>query len=150
MPTKTLVLALLVLPLVTSCTQEVDFQLVTAARAGNTARIKTLLDSGADANATNRPGWTALVYSAARGNSEAVHALLLAGADVDRSNREADKGLTPLIYAARGGHLVTARILLEAGADASADRGGMTPLKMATSRDQTSMVHLLQEAGARE
>ncbi len=150
MSIKTLVITLLVFPLFASCTQEVDFQLVTAARAGNTARVKTLLKSGADANATNRPGWTALVYSAARGDSEAVQALLDAGADADRSNREASRGLTPLIYTARGGHPVTARILLGAGADVNADRGGMTPLKMATSRDQTSMVQLLQEAGARE
>ena len=149
--TKTLVTTLMVLPLwLTSCTQEVNLQLVTAARAGQIKRVRTLLDSGADANATNRGGWTALVYASSRGDTEAVQSLLNAGADVDRSNRELGKGRTPLIYAARGGHLVTARILLEAGADANADREGMTPLKMATSRSQTSMVQFLQEAGARE
>lgn len=147
-----LVVTLMVFPLwLTSCTQEPNFQLVTAARAGNAARVRTLLlDSAADANAANRGGWTALAYSAAQGESEGVQALLEAGADVDRSNRDAGKGLTPLTYAARGGHRVTAQLLLEAGADVNADRGGMTALKMATSRGHTSMVQLLQEAGARE
>ena len=148
---KLLVVTLMVFPLwLTSCTQEPNFQLVTAARAGKAARVRSLLDSGADANAANRGGWTALAYSSSQGESEGVQALLEAGADVERSNREAGRGLTPLTYAARGGHVVTARVLLEAGADASADRGGMTPLKMATSREHTSMVQLLQEAGARE
>ncbi len=148
---QVLVVTLIVFPLwLTSCTQEPSFQLVTAARAGQSARVRTLLDSGADANAANRGGWTALAYSAAQGESEGVQALLEAGADVDRSNREAGKGLPPLTYAARGGHRVTAQLLLEAGADVNADRGGMTALKMATSRGHTSMVHLLQDAGARE
>ncbi len=147
---KTRVIIALAFPLFTSCTQEVDFQLVTAARAGKAARVRTLLDSGADANAMNLGGWTALAYSAAQGHSETVDALLDAGADVDRSNRDAGKGLTPLTYAARGGHRVTAQILLEAGADVNAQRGGMTALKMATSRGHTSMVQLPQDAGARE
>ncbi len=150
-PIKIMVVTLMVFPLwLTSCTQEPSFQLVTAARAGKSARVRTLLDSGADANAANRGGWTALAYSAARGDSEGVQALLEAGADVDRSNREAARGLTPLTYAARGGHRVTARILLEAGADVNAQRGGMTALKIATSRGHTAMVQLPQGAGARE
>jgi ankyrin repeat protein len=127
---------------------DMDTQLVQAVRKGQSARVRALLEAGADAGATTPQGYTALVYSASQGDAESVKALVEAGAPVDQGHRQADRGLTALIYSARGGHLLTAQILLEQGANVNAERSGMTALKMATAQGHTEMVRLLEEAGA--
>ncbi len=58
-------------------------QLVTAAKNGKTAAVQRLLAAGADVNARNEWGNTALTEAAVRGDRETVEALLAAGADVN-------------------------------------------------------------------
>ena len=54
---------------------------MTAARTGKPGPVKALLAHGADVNAKERRGQTALMWAAAEGHAEVVEALLDAGAD---------------------------------------------------------------------
>ncbi len=148
--TRTIAALLVVLALsLTTCTTEIDTQLMlTARKGGKSPRVRTLLNAGADANTITRRGFPVLVYAAALGDSETVQALIEAGAQIDRSNTQGRETWTPLMYAARGGHKVTVRLLLEANADVNAERRGTTALKIARSRGHTYLEPLLREAGA--
>src|SRR5579863_1570026 len=76
--------------------------------------VELLLRKGADANAANKFGATALIRAAT--NYEKTRLLLAAGARV--RVRTADFGNTPLILAARrAGNAQTVKLLLERGAD---------------------------------
>ena len=44
--------------------QELDAKLLDAAKARNTAEVQKLLGEGADANAKDKAGWTALIWAA--------------------------------------------------------------------------------------
>jgi ankyrin repeat protein len=92
-----------------------------AARAGNRAELEALLQAGADPNARDRYGQTALMLAAHAGHGEAVRALIAAGADLDVS---AKFGLTATMLAVVQGHGAVARALAEAGADLHATGSG--------------------------
>ncbi|MFI7698849.1 ankyrin repeat domain-containing protein [Nonomuraea sp. NPDC049480] len=90
---------------------------------------KTLLTSGADVNARESGGWTALHWAAANGQAATAELLIEAGADLDAAN---DDGDTPLTLAARRGALGVTQRLLRAGADpAKFDGDGDTPTDIA-------------------
>ena len=67
--------------------------LVDAAKASDTAQVRTLLKEGAAVNAALADGTTALHWASYRDNQEIADALLRAGANVDAAN---DLGATPL------------------------------------------------------
>src|ERR1044072_9164034 len=62
--------------------QELNNQLYEAARKGDVAEVKAVLDKGADVNAKFRYGATALFKAAERGHTEVVKLLIERGADV--------------------------------------------------------------------
>ena len=76
--------------------------------------VKALLARGADVNARERRGQTALMWAAAEGHAEVVEALLRAGADF---RTPLPSGFTPLFFAVREGRTEVVRVLLKAGAD---------------------------------
>ena len=78
--------------------------------------VYLIRDYGADANAADAAGCTALMAAAQRGDTAAVAALAAAGARVD-GPRLLLEGWAPLHAAAAGGHEATALWLLQAGAD---------------------------------
>jgi ankyrin repeat protein len=122
------------------------FQLLEAARRGDTARVRELLDSGADPNASSEDGWTPLHWAALKGHYELARLLLERGADPNARNF---CGRTPLHYAALSDHPELAKLLLERGADPNArDRWGRTPLHYAAERGRASIARLLLERGA--
>ncbi len=83
--------------------------LMTAARTGIPAAVKTLLAYGADVNAKESwRGQTALMWAAAEGHAEALQALLEAGAQV---NARSTAGWTALLFAAREGQIEAVKTL---------------------------------------
>ncbi len=90
--------------------------LVAAARDGDLATVRSLLNQRADANAAGRDGSTALLWATHHANLDMARALLGAGAKVDTANRF---GITPLLQASRGGDAPLIDLLLKARASAS-------------------------------
>jgi ankyrin repeat protein len=120
-----------------------DPELVLAARAGNLAHVESLLASGADVNARDREGATALMFAALRGDEKLVRTLLAAGAD---PNLKDGIGETALILGARNAGIVG--MLLEKDADPNlADAEGQTAL-LAAAEASPESVRLLVESGA--
>ncbi len=107
--------------------------LVDAARRGEVELVRSMLDDGADVNAAQGDGLTALHASAERGHVEIAKLLIAAGADLDAETRIGH--YTPLHLAGRGGHGHVVLALAEAGADVSraTSNTGVTPLHLAAS-----------------
>jgi hypothetical protein len=127
--------------------QTPDATLGKAAREGDLARLKSLLDSGADPNRRDGNGSSPLLEAVAAGQAAAVRALVAAGAN---PNLASSGGRTPLIEAAVGGRVEIARMLIAAGADLNiAERGAGTPLEAAEREGHTEMAALLRGSGAR-
>ncbi len=72
-----------------------------------------MLTRGADVNAKERRGQTALMWAAADGHTEVVELLIKAGADIRATLP--DSGFTPFFFAARNGRTDVVRALLKAG-----------------------------------
>ncbi len=113
MPARMIIAMLLALLIsIPAIAQDINSQLVEAAKNGDTVSIMALLEAGADLNAWDRLyETTALGWAAAEGHTETVQALLDAGADVNAKNED---GLTALWWAA--GHTEIVELLKKAGA----------------------------------
>jgi len=120
--------------------------LIQAAQDGNLPAVQTLLEEGADVNAKDTYGFTALMTAAQKGHTEIVKLLLEKGADVNARNTSG----TALCAALRGGHTDIVKLLLEKGADVNAEMidGGTTALMMASRNGNTEVVKLLLKKGA--
>jgi ankyrin repeat protein len=120
--------------------------LVVAARDGDVAAVRAMLEAGASAGAAEPDGTTALHW-AARGEFEEIVRLLLdAGAGPDAASRY---GMTPLIVASANRSGGATRLLLEAGADPNlANPDGQTPLMTAARGGSTASLAALLEHGA--
>ena len=100
--------------------------------AGDIDGLKKALAAGADANARDGKGWTALMYAADKGRTLLVPPLLKAGAD---PNTRASDGATALFMAAVHGHSEIITALTKAGADPSIEGPkGMTAEKLFAAR----------------
>jgi ankyrin repeat protein len=89
-----------------------DWELAVA--GGDVEGVRLLLASGADVNALNRYGQTALMIAAHKGHAPVVHELVARGA---RLNHTAKFGLSALMLAVIADHPEVVRLLLDAGAD---------------------------------
>ncbi|HLJ92176.1 MAG TPA: ankyrin repeat domain-containing protein [Gemmataceae bacterium] len=123
--------------------------LVLAARYDRPGVATALLDAGADVEATDSEGNTALAVAAEAGCSGVAQLLLARGVDINHAN---DRGFRPLDQAAVGeddGHVEILGLLLEAGADIHyATNGGSTPLSSACMSGRLENVTQLVQAGA--
>jgi ankyrin repeat protein len=142
--------------------------LIRAARSGDAAVMRLLLEKGADPKLTTRDGNNALMIAAGEGyrdkntrgtEAEALEALKVAmgaGLDLKQTNRQ---GETALHGAASRGADTIVQYLVDHGADINAQsRQGFTPLDVAMGKSsliqlpvpKESTVALLQKLGAKE
>jgi ankyrin repeat protein len=118
-----------------------------AAERRDQAVVGTLLKGGADVNAAQIDGTTALHWAAYHDDAETAALLVKAGANVNAANRY---GVPPLALACTNGNAAVVRLLLEAGADANATvKGGETVLMMAARSGSIEAVNELLVRGAR-
>ena len=123
-----------------------DERLRIAAYKGDSEESSQLIAEGAEIDAKNEYGNTALMIAAIEGHLEIVKGLIAGGADVNTRNR-ADS--TALMLAAKRGHLEIVKALLAGGADVNArTTGGVTALFAAESGGHTAVVEILKRAGA--
>ena len=123
---------------------------------GHLEIVKYLISTGADVNAKNDDGWTALIFaSTTKGHLEIVKYLISKDADI---NAKRDKGLTALMVASSG-KLEIVKALVEGkggllsvfskGADVNAkDDNGETALMRACANGKLEIVKYLISKGA--
>ncbi|MEO6185763.1 MAG: ankyrin repeat domain-containing protein [Steroidobacteraceae bacterium] len=123
-----------------------DAEIADAASRGNTAEIERLLKSGADVNAQQADGATALQWAAYRADAKLAVLLLNAGAKPGLANHN---GATPLWLAATRGDAAVIQALLKGGADANEQLPlGRRPLMLAARSGNIAAVRALLERGA--
>lgn len=121
--------------------------LISAAERGDAAVVKVLLAKGADVNAKDDGGRTALMTASDNGHLDVVKALLAKGADV---NATASNGWTALMAASYNGHVDVVKTLLAKGTDVNAkDNDGATALDVATAAGHAEVGALLRQADAK-
>ena len=110
--------------------------------------VQALLAQGADVNAKDNLGYTALMYAAENGHTETAQALLARRADVNA--KENKSGLTTLMAALANGRTETAQALLAHGTDVNAkDNFGWTALMYAKEMGYVETIRMLKKAGAK-
>ena len=119
-----------------------------AVKAGDAGVLRTMLDAGADANARDEHGQTALMNAARDGHTEVVRLLVERGADL---NHTAKYHLSALMLAVINGRDAIVGILADAGADLTIKGSGApgfdgkTALDLAVAADRVIAMALLKE-----
>ena len=110
--------------------------------------VRTLLKQGANVNAAQGDGTTALHWAAIRNDLAIGRLLIHSGANVNAATRIG--GLTPLYLAATAGNTAMLSELLRAGANAKAtnSENGSTALMKAAAAGSAESVTLLLDHGA--
>lgn len=110
------------------------------------AEVRRLIQLGADVNATQADGATALHWAAYHRDEDMAEFLLSSGANPAIANRN---GSTPLWLAANQGDAGLIEVLLEGGADANEQLPlGRRPLMLAARSGVVDAVNVLLAAGA--
>jgi len=141
-------------------TSELNLELFNAAESGDLAKVKLLTEKGANVNAVDLEGstaldiegGTALMTASGMGHLDIVKFLVEKGAAVNaRTTGDVDGGAA-LMMASGMGHLDIVRFLVEKGADINArttgDVEGDTALMMASGTGHLDIVQFLVEKGA--
>jgi ankyrin repeat protein len=117
-----------------------------AAMRRDAAEVRRLVQNGADVNAAQIDGGTALHWAAYYGDATLASLLLEAGANVTAANRN---GSTPMWLAASHGDAAMIETLLANGADANEPLAlGRRPLMLAARAGRVDAVRALLEHGA--
>ena len=146
-PRLDVVAALLVLLVATAATPP-DSPVADAAMWGDLDEVRELLRSGADVNAPQGDGLTALHWAADNGDAALAGVLVYAGANLRPLTR--NDAYTPMHMAARGGHAGVITLLVEAGADpaVATSRTGVTPMHLAAKAGSGEAIRALATGGA--
>jgi len=121
--------------------------LADAAMTGDRDACRTLLAEGADVNAPQGDGSTALHWAAHRADAELTRMLIEAGAEIGMTTRVGE--LSPLFMAAKNGSAEIVSLLLDAGASPTAtNSNGTTPLMLGAASGSIDTVDVLLERGA--
>lgn len=118
---------------------------------GDLERVRSLLNQGADINAKDEHGQTALMNAAHAGQLELVRLLIERGANL---NVTAKYNLSALMLALIAGHTEVCWLLIVAGADVSLrstyGSGEQTALSLAEAGGHYELAALLRQKGATE
>lgn len=118
-----------------------------AAQQRDAETVRELVRKGADVNAAQPDGMTALHWSAVNGDIATMQVLLYAGANREPTTRLG--GYTPLHLAAQNGKHDAVQLLIDAGSDVNAYTAtGVTPLHFAAENGNPATVRILVERGA--
>ena len=131
---------------VSAQTQAEARTLADAAEMRDGARIRGLLQEGADVNASQVDGMTALHWAVYNDDADIAGLLVRSGADVNAHNRY---GVPPLSLASTNGNATVVSLLLDAGADPNETlEGGETVLMIAARTGSLEAVQGLLAEGA--
>ncbi|KAI8384032.1 ankyrin repeat-containing domain protein [Blakeslea trispora] len=119
-------------------------QLHKYAKRGDTEKVETLLEIGANPDEKDYAGWTPLHEAALNGHYQVVKALLRYGASANPKGADMD---TPLHDATENNHCDIVELLLEHGADPFARNAhDAEPIDIATENEFDDIVLVLQSA----
>lgn len=113
-----------------------------------TFRVQLLLDQGADVNAINKNGQTALIIATDLGHVNIASLLLDRGANINAADND---GMTALMLAAQQHIKPMVKLLLDRHADINlTNRAGQTALMLArdANDDDKDIIHILEQATA--
>lgn len=117
-----------------------------AAKEGHLEKLKSLIASGADINAVNTYGRSALMGAVYVRNRHIVRELLLEGANVNTVDAQ---GRSALMIAVTTGDHEIVQMLLDAGADVSVeDKSKNTAVTLAERRKDKKLQKLLDAASS--
>jgi uncharacterized protein len=122
--------------------------LLRASAKGDLAAVKKFVADGADVNAADGLGRTAVIEAAWGGHGDVVKYLAEKGANINAAD---NAGYTPLMRAAEQGHLPVLTCLIHKGAQVNV-RGkvrGTTPLMLAAEQGHIKVLELLLSHGAK-
>ena len=115
-------------------------------RIDNSKSIRLLLNAGADVNAKNCLGKTALMITSENGFSQQTHILIPEGADVNKQDMYRDAAL---MLAVKGGHVQCLKFIIQAGAAVNIkNMFGETGLILAIMHGHIQCVDVLIQSGA--
>jgi uncharacterized protein len=119
-----------------------------AVMRGDIDTVRTLLQQGADVNAPQGDGMTALHWAAQRGDVELTTMLIFGGANIGAVTRIGQ--YTPLHLASGAGGAAVVEALIKAGANVGAKttNTGATPLHMAATAGNPDVIKALLDHGA--
>ena len=110
--------------------------------------VKCLIEHGADVNAADKDGRTALLDASERGHFEVVKYLIERGADVNAAD---EYGYTALLDASEKGHFEVVKYLIEGGVDVNVTSvDGSTAVWFACWRGHFEIVKFLIQNGFRK
>ncbi|MHA2857727.1 ankyrin repeat domain-containing protein [Paenibacillus lautus] len=121
--------------------RDMDRQLIESAEQGNTEQVRQLLQSGANIDATDDQGRTAVMAATYRNHVDTVDALIQAGADINIRDHQLNN---VFLYAGAEGMLDILRLAIDADADVTlTNRFGGTALIPASDRGHVEIVREL-------
>ena len=118
-------------------------ELIESAKIGDIQKVSTLLAQGAEINATDNQGVTALSWSSYNGHAEVVKTLIDGGADI---NHQDNDGMTALMVASFKGYSNIVNTLIKDGANIYIrDNSGKTALQMAKFNNHYETSRILEK-----
>ena len=142
------ILSVVALPLILGGSTGPDTPVADAAQRRDITAVRQLLRQGADVNAAQGDGMTALHWAVQHGDIELGNTIIYAGGDVHAGTRIGR--YTPLHMAARSGDVGFVTLLLEANADPNGmtTNSGVTSLHLAAASGDPGVLTELIQAGA--